>query len=187
MLVLQHSFVATYPDRKERHGIPWTGIENATPEVKALARPAIDREQRFAYVVANRAHPGNYEIYRVPLTGGDLQQVTDLDGTGRAGMVDMITSVSEVAKELGINITVHDHSNPSVQCRVATVNQMLHNGQLPLLGSFVQRCKPVGFASIDVGPSSHDRSHKLQRRQFPGAAWRRIGFDRRTRRAATWC
>ncbi len=23
----------------EKHGIAWTGIENATPEVKALARP----------------------------------------------------------------------------------------------------------------------------------------------------
>lgn len=28
-----------YPDLKERHGIPWTGIENATPEIKALASP----------------------------------------------------------------------------------------------------------------------------------------------------
>jgi dipeptidyl aminopeptidase/acylaminoacyl peptidase len=45
-----------------------------------VQEPAIDPEQRFAYVVANRAHPGNYEIYRVPLAGGDLQQVTDLDG-----------------------------------------------------------------------------------------------------------
>ena len=31
-----------YPDSKEVHGIPWTGIENATPEVKALARPPLD-------------------------------------------------------------------------------------------------------------------------------------------------
>jgi arylsulfatase len=28
-----------YPDAQEVHGIPWTGIENATPEVKALANP----------------------------------------------------------------------------------------------------------------------------------------------------
>jgi len=34
-----------YPDSKEVHGIPWTGIENATPEVRALARPRIDREK----------------------------------------------------------------------------------------------------------------------------------------------
>jgi len=32
-----------YPDSKERHGIPWTGIENATPEIKALARPYLDK------------------------------------------------------------------------------------------------------------------------------------------------
>ena len=31
-----------YPDAKEVHGIPWAGIENATPEVKALARPKMD-------------------------------------------------------------------------------------------------------------------------------------------------
>jgi len=30
------------PDSSEKHGIPWTGIENATPEIKALARPAMD-------------------------------------------------------------------------------------------------------------------------------------------------
>jgi arylsulfatase len=34
-----------YPDRKERHGIPWTGIENATPEIKALERPYIDKSK----------------------------------------------------------------------------------------------------------------------------------------------
>ena len=34
-----------YPDSKERHGIPWTGIANATPEVKALSRPPVDLEK----------------------------------------------------------------------------------------------------------------------------------------------
>jgi len=34
-----------YPDQHERHGIPWTGIENATPEIEALARPYVDREK----------------------------------------------------------------------------------------------------------------------------------------------
>ena|GEM_PF-120470 len=28
-----------YPDSPEKHGVPWTGIENAPPEVKALANP----------------------------------------------------------------------------------------------------------------------------------------------------
>ena len=37
-----------YPDAQEVHGIPWTGIENATPEVKALAEPpAILRDLPF--------------------------------------------------------------------------------------------------------------------------------------------
>jgi len=31
-----------YPDVKEVHGVPWTGIENASPEIKALAKPKID-------------------------------------------------------------------------------------------------------------------------------------------------
>ncbi|MHC5115161.1 MAG: sulfatase-like hydrolase/transferase, partial [Planctomycetota bacterium] len=30
-----------YPDSSEKHGIPWTGIANATPEVEALARPGV--------------------------------------------------------------------------------------------------------------------------------------------------
>jgi len=31
-----------YPDVKEVHGVPFTGIENAPPEVKALARPPVE-------------------------------------------------------------------------------------------------------------------------------------------------
>jgi arylsulfatase len=31
-----------YPDAKEVHGIPWTGIENTSPEVQALAKPPLD-------------------------------------------------------------------------------------------------------------------------------------------------
>jgi arylsulfatase A-like enzyme len=31
-----------YPDLKERHGVPFTGIENASAEVKALAKPPVD-------------------------------------------------------------------------------------------------------------------------------------------------
>jgi arylsulfatase len=31
-----------YPDSKEKHGIPWTGIANASPELKALAKPQLD-------------------------------------------------------------------------------------------------------------------------------------------------
>jgi len=34
-----------YPDSHEVYGIPWTGIENATPEVKALAKPKLDRSK----------------------------------------------------------------------------------------------------------------------------------------------
>jgi len=30
-----------YPDTPERHGIPWQGIENASPELKAMANPAM--------------------------------------------------------------------------------------------------------------------------------------------------
>ena len=31
-----------YPDSKERHGIPWTGIANASEELKAHAKPKMD-------------------------------------------------------------------------------------------------------------------------------------------------
>lgn len=31
-----------YPDAKEVHGIPWTGIANPTPEIKALSQPLMD-------------------------------------------------------------------------------------------------------------------------------------------------
>ncbi len=34
-----------YPDSREKHGVPWTGIANATPEVKALGKPRMDKDQ----------------------------------------------------------------------------------------------------------------------------------------------
>jgi arylsulfatase len=34
-----------YPNVKEKHGIPWTGIDNATPEVQALSRPYVDMKK----------------------------------------------------------------------------------------------------------------------------------------------
>ena len=34
-----------YPDLPERHGIPWQGIQNASPELRALAQPVIDKSK----------------------------------------------------------------------------------------------------------------------------------------------
>jgi len=34
-----------YPDVKDVTGIPWTGIENPTPEVEALSRPYVDKDK----------------------------------------------------------------------------------------------------------------------------------------------
>ena len=33
-----------YPDLEERHGIPWTGLENASPEIKALEKPPVEMQ-----------------------------------------------------------------------------------------------------------------------------------------------
>ena len=32
-----------YPDTEHRHGVPFTGVANARPETKALAKPKVDR------------------------------------------------------------------------------------------------------------------------------------------------
>lgn len=45
-----------------------------------VREPEIDAAGEYAYVVSNRSHPGNYEVYRVALDGGKLEQVSDLDG-----------------------------------------------------------------------------------------------------------
>jgi hypothetical protein len=34
-----------YPDSKELHGVPWTGIANASPEIKALGKPKMGSGQ----------------------------------------------------------------------------------------------------------------------------------------------
>ena len=42
MLMRHKLWMKKYPNVEELHGIPWTGIDNATPEVEALARPYVD-------------------------------------------------------------------------------------------------------------------------------------------------
>jgi arylsulfatase len=40
---LRHElWMKKYPNVEEKHGIPWTGIDNATPEVQALSKPYVD-------------------------------------------------------------------------------------------------------------------------------------------------
>ncbi|MDM7860761.1 prolyl oligopeptidase family serine peptidase [Alteromonas sp. ASW11-36] len=40
----------------------------------------ISRDEQWAYFKANVKHPGIYEIYRAPLSGGEIQALTDLNG-----------------------------------------------------------------------------------------------------------
>ncbi|MCZ6826866.1 MAG: prolyl oligopeptidase family serine peptidase [Gammaproteobacteria bacterium] len=42
--------------------------------------PQVDSTGTYFYVRANRTHPGNYEVYRLPATGGELRQLTTLGG-----------------------------------------------------------------------------------------------------------
>jgi dipeptidyl aminopeptidase/acylaminoacyl peptidase len=41
---------------------------------------AVNAQGSDFYVVANRTHPGNYEVYRVAAGGGELEQLTSLSG-----------------------------------------------------------------------------------------------------------
>ncbi|QIB67030.1 S9 family peptidase [Kineobactrum salinum] len=45
-----------------------------------VREPALDPAGEWFYLVANRSHPGNYEVYRVAASGGELEQLTELDG-----------------------------------------------------------------------------------------------------------
>ncbi len=45
-----------------------------------ISQPTLDREGRFFYARTNREQPYAYDVYRVPVTGGELQRVTQLQG-----------------------------------------------------------------------------------------------------------
>ncbi|MEQ8515002.1 MAG: prolyl oligopeptidase family serine peptidase [Chromatocurvus sp.] len=45
-----------------------------------VREPVIDEQGGYAYLVANREHPGDYRVYRVALAGGELQPVSSLSG-----------------------------------------------------------------------------------------------------------
>lgn len=45
-----------------------------------VSAPAVDATGRFAYVIANKRRPIEYEVYRVDLRDGAMTELTDLDG-----------------------------------------------------------------------------------------------------------
>jgi len=45
MRIRHEIWMKKYPNKPETHGIPFTGIANASPEVKALATPPADMEK----------------------------------------------------------------------------------------------------------------------------------------------
>ena len=45
MLLRHQLWKKKYPDSKEVHGIPWTGIANASPGIEDLDRPKMDLEE----------------------------------------------------------------------------------------------------------------------------------------------
>ncbi len=45
-----------------------------------VGKPKISPDGNYIYFVANRPNPGIYEVYRVPITGGKVERMTDMDG-----------------------------------------------------------------------------------------------------------
>ena len=45
-----------------------------------VREPTVDPRERYFYVVANPEHPGDYPVYRVPLSGGELERVSAAGG-----------------------------------------------------------------------------------------------------------
>ena len=44
MLLRHQTWKKKYPDSLEKHGVPWTGLANPTPEIEALGKPQMDSE-----------------------------------------------------------------------------------------------------------------------------------------------
>ncbi len=61
--------------------------DTASGKTRALTRgkwvvenPQASPDGRYLYFSGNRTHPGEYEIYRVPVAGGEAEQLTTLSG-----------------------------------------------------------------------------------------------------------
>jgi len=44
----------------------------------------LSRDKRFLYFTANEQHPGDYQLYRIPVTGGAQERITTTSGINRA-------------------------------------------------------------------------------------------------------
>ena len=49
-----------------------------------VSQPQLTRDERYIYYRSNAGHPGVYEIYRVDLGSGDIEQITSLGGVNSA-------------------------------------------------------------------------------------------------------
>ncbi|MEA5445853.1 prolyl oligopeptidase family serine peptidase [Gammaproteobacteria bacterium AB-CW1] len=65
-----HLYLATGPNRHRALTEGRYKVNNIT----------LDRDQEYFYYRANQPHPGVYEIFRVPVAGGEAEQLTELGG-----------------------------------------------------------------------------------------------------------
>lgn len=60
---------------------PLTGKQRALTQGKFVVdTPQVSERGDFIYFKANRKHPGNFEVFRVPTAGGAMEQLTELGG-----------------------------------------------------------------------------------------------------------
>ncbi|MEP6391485.1 MAG: prolyl oligopeptidase family serine peptidase [Halioglobus sp.] len=84
-----------------------------------VREPALNASQTHAYVVSNAAHPGNWQVYRVALTGGELERVTSLDGVSTFTLSpddqQLLVSRSTMARHADLYLAKADGSGEAKQ------------------------------------------------------------------------
>ena len=51
-----------------------------------VRNPVVAPDESYIYLEGNRGHPGNWQIFRVAASGGELERVADIDGVSTAAL-----------------------------------------------------------------------------------------------------
>lgn len=130
-----------YAHRADRSGETFRALTEGRWEVSL---PRIDADGRHFWFVGNRTHPTRYELYRVPVAGGSIEALTNVQGVERFALAPAGDRV----------LVTHSSSHTPAQLSLLTVTDKRLR---PLTDTRTPAYRELSWPELEIVavPSSH--------------------------------
>jgi len=110
-----------------------------------VSQPTLSEDGRWFYVLSNAQAPGSYDVYRVPIGGGQLQRVTQLQGVEKFAL-------DQSGKQLLVT-----HSAPYIRDQIAVLKSDGSGGSRELNDARSDEYKSIPWHEPEIVkiPSTH--------------------------------